>query len=188
VTRARLPLAAITSNTTTAASTIATKSKGKGKATAVNSSTAAATAPYDGASHSANSSSKSADESSYGLYPAWYRGDGLVLPLQQSLELVGAFVMQELRSRQQASSSSGSGSSSGALVAATDGLTEFLVQHGALQLCLRVLAGMSLMPEHALGAFHTALMGLSDKVMYDSYCYHTYVGRRVLLLASFRLL
>jgi hypothetical protein len=184
VTRVRQPLAAITTNTTTA-STTATKSKGKGKARAFNSSTAAATAPYDGGSHSTNSSGKSADESSYGLYPAWYRGDGLVLPLQQSLELVGAFVMQELRSRQQASS--GSGSSSRALVAATDRLTEFLVQHGALQLCLRVLAGMSLMPEHALGAFHTALMGLADKVLMTLLLSYI-LQQRVLLLASSRLL
>jgi hypothetical protein len=108
-----------------------------------------------------------------------------VLPLQQSLELVGAFVMQEMRSRQQPSSTS----SSGALVAATDRLTEFLVQHGALQLCLRVLAGMSLMPEHAIGAFHTALMGLADKVnvtLLLSYEVHTMTTAAIIHITKTR--
>ncbi|KAG5192662.1 hypothetical protein JKP88DRAFT_292744 [Tribonema minus] len=166
--------------------------KGKGKAKAKHVASQLTAAPFGGSSvedsenHQLNGGFLSTAAAAAGaahaaaveggaLHAEWYRGVGMVLPPAQSLALAGAFAMQELRARRCSNGGSSGGGGGGGSEAAALGLTsaamrlsEFLLGRGAQQLCLRVLAGMSLVPPQALPAFHAALAGLAEKVLSSS--------------------
>jgi hypothetical protein len=102
----------------------------------------------------------------HGYHQLWFRGGGLVLPLQESLQVACDFVLQEMKFRQAAAAGVVMPSSlvqSHAL--ATGRLCEFLADNGAQQAVIRVLELLSLPSPESIPYLHESLSNIVGKVL-----------------------